>query len=150
MPAAAISSPVPQGSVGWGWHQDAVSGWQKRGKWRRRGKKTKGIARYLCSAPHSVQMSTQIGLRTSYSIPWVQCYRKNGSHRGKCNPFLPALPCPQEAGDGGEREDFRTKGAGTAGNGHTSAAFSLAFLLTHFPHSGLVTETDFEHKMRVT
>lgn len=142
MLAAAISSPKPQ---------DSVSGWQKRGKWRGRSNKTKGMARYLCTTTHSVQTSTKVGLRTSYLMPWAQCYRKNGSHRGKCSPFLSALPCPQETGDGGEREAFRTEGAGTPENGCTQQLpFSLAFLLTHFPCSGCGKETDLEHKRRVT
>lgn len=100
-----------------------------------------------CAQPHTLGRGAP--RLASGHLTWVQCYGKNVSHRGKCNPFLPALPSAQEDGDGGEREAFRTKGSGTPGNRHAQLPFPLAFLLTQFTCIGLVKDTDIEHKIRV-
>lgn len=104
----------------WGWHQDSF---QDR-KWGENSREGPGT----CAQPHT-QCRWAPRLDWDTLMPWVQGYRKNGSHRGKCNPFLSALPCPQEGGDGGEREAFRRKDAGTPGTDSTKLPFALAFLL---------------------
>lgn len=124
----------------WGWHQDSF---QDR-KWGDNSREGPGT----CAQPHT-QCRWAPRLDWDTLMPWVQCYRKNGSHTGKCKPFLSALPCPQEGGDGGEREAFRRKGAGTPGNRQHTAAFSSG-LSAHTFHLHWACEMDLEHKIRVT